>query len=298
MIREARHLRGGHRGFTLIELLVVIAIIAILIGLLLPAIQKVRESAARTRCINNLKQLGLGLLQYHDANGTFPASKATTPVIITWVPFIFPYVEQTALFQRYDFTSDWNVAPNDVNPGGPDQVALPILLCPSALPGRLASNKRGITDYDAVNSITNPDAYVTTMPKKPADVGVMANNAYRRITDVTDGTSNTLILAESAGRNDKWQMGAKVGTGATGAWANPATEIHVTGFDIASATLPGACGVNCTNQNEIYAFHPAGANILMTDGSVHMLLAGTNINAVIPVVTHADADVIPPNTVY
>src|SRR5438874_13024379 len=102
------------QAFTLIELLVVIAIIAVLIGLLLPAVQKVREAAQRTQCQNNLKQIGLGLHNYHDANSKFPAAWKYVPppasgngpfaVIHAWGVYVLPFVEQAALYQRYDFT--------------------------------------------------------------------------------------------------------------------------------------------------------------------------------------------------
>src|SRR5262245_39373920 len=114
------------RGFTLIELLVVIAIIGVLIALLLPAVQKVREAANRTHCANNRKQVGLAMNNYHNVYQVFPPGQANRPNT-SWAAFILPYLEQENLSRQYDFTAAFDDAKNLAV----TQTPLKIMVCPS-----------------------------------------------------------------------------------------------------------------------------------------------------------------------
>jgi prepilin-type N-terminal cleavage/methylation domain-containing protein/prepilin-type processing-associated H-X9-DG protein len=319
-------------AFTLIELLVVIAIIGILIALLLPAVQKIREAAARIQCQNNLKQLGLAMHNFHDAQGGFPparwdvpnypgfaALKVAAPPRISWVPFIMPYIEQDNLQRTYHldraFQDPLNdgVAPYTGANAGPNQNRIKILVCPSSPSNRTVANNRGFTDYGATSQIARPNPFVTAYgapgrlpPADPTWDGILGLNVRRRVTEVGDGTSNTMMLAEDAGQNQWWIMGKFVGVqppnynigGEAGAWCNPGTHLNIAGINPANVgttkpLLPGDCAVNCANANEIYSFHTGGANVLFGDGSVHMLRAQTSINIVIPLLTRSGGEVLP-----
>jgi prepilin-type N-terminal cleavage/methylation domain-containing protein/prepilin-type processing-associated H-X9-DG protein len=308
--------RRGRPAFTLIELLVVIAIIAILIALLVPAVQKVREAAARASCENNMKQLGLALHSYHDTAHGFPAAQLTlamytgspnNPPTLSWTPFILPYIEQKPLWERYRFDRDW--ADTNNNDGGTNQYQIQVFICPSAPGPRVGANNRGILDYPATTQIARPNRFYTLYPlprSDPTYVGILGHNVKRRIGEVTDGTSTTMLLAEDGGRNQFWMMGKPYGSipsnftngGEAGAWANPGGQIVVNGVNVANIgtnqpLTPGDCGVNCSNANEIYSFHTGVANILFGDGSVRMLKSQASINVVIPLLTRACGEVFP-----
>src|SRR5262249_10880204 len=201
----------------------------------------------------------------------------------------------------YKFNVDWNTAGvNDGTAAAPlaNQAQPKIFLCPSAPGGRVGSRGRGIIDYSPPNQITRPNPFLNSAPPSDSSfLGVMGRNISRRMGQMTDGTSGTILLAEDAGRNQTWQMGKLISTGgATGAWANPGTEIIVGGFDPTTSATPGPCGVNCSNDNEIYAFHTGGASVVFADGHVQMLRAGLDVNILVPLITRAMGEVVSANS--
>jgi prepilin-type N-terminal cleavage/methylation domain-containing protein/prepilin-type processing-associated H-X9-DG protein len=209
--------RPIRRAFTLIELLVVIAIIAILIGLLLPAVQKVREAAARTQCLNNLKQLGLAMHNYEGAIGHLPPAFAnTTPPAWTGLPPYFfswsalamlnPFLEQTNIYNAMDLTQPiWMPSP----PYGislPNQFAVQqvvkLFLCPSdkmqpvVNPGDYSVPTMGPTNYAVCVGTGTTNGGPPFGSPVNADGMFMAGPGFK-ITDIADGSSNTAMMSES-----------------------------------------------------------------------------------------------------
>jgi prepilin-type N-terminal cleavage/methylation domain-containing protein/prepilin-type processing-associated H-X9-DG protein len=196
-------IRRVPRGFTLIELLVVIAIIAILIGLLLPAVQKVRESAARIKCDNNLKQWALAMHSYHDANGQFPVGARNNPRQ-TWVMYLWSYVEQSALDRQNNLNNPFYVAPATITGtlNGLCGAKVPLYYCPSDFGADLdspaATYQRRRGNYVVNWGNAKYDTAPPTVGSAPfAHVG--GNRSTPKITTMagfTDGTSNTLMVSE------------------------------------------------------------------------------------------------------
>lgn len=297
----------SRRAFTLVELLLVIAIIAVLIGLLLPAVQRVREAANRTTCGNNLRQIGLALHGYANTHGGFPpAIEERTPTVPgttgtsvgSWL-FLLSYLEQDVLARQYRWDLDWFDPPNRPVV----TTRLKVLQCPStAAPadreGGGTTPDRGpgaCTDYAPTLQVA-PSLAGSSLVERVEDYqGAMGRNAMVRLIQITDGLSQTILIAEDAGRPQRWQAGQLVPNVYTpgGAWASGPNRIGVSGFDPVARTKPGPCAINCVNDREVYSFHPGGARVLFADGSVHFLREGVNIRVLAALVTRAGGEVIP-----
>jgi prepilin-type N-terminal cleavage/methylation domain-containing protein len=283
-------------AFTLIELLVVIAIIAILVGLLVPAVQQVREGAARTQCQNNLKQIGLALQGFHDARKRFPPGYSASGPYVDgatdtapgwgWAAFILPYLEQGPLFRQFNLNQPIQNSPAI-------QTVLPVYLCPSdvtppgtfALPDGFGNTvcQAAPTSYAAC---CGSDASGTT---DPSGDGVFFRNSAIRIADITDGTSNTILVGERAwaNANGAWAgavHGAVIKRGQSnpcqpnvpGAWY-PASTLAIAHAHMNNALQDpdGSAGMD-----DFSSKHFGGSFFVFADGSVHFIrsVSGDNPN--------------------
>ncbi|OWK45005.1 DUF1559 domain-containing protein [Fimbriiglobus ruber] len=306
---------GRRAGFTLIELLVVIAIIAILIGLLLPAVQKVREAAARTQCTNNLKQMSLAFHGYHDVygylppgssgpmnpDGSFPAAFADPSYgsslpwgHFSWAAVILPFVEQTNLFNSINFTvpayadSIWesssNSTPSNRGPAGstvnkPAALNMPkLFVCPSSRRGSSDPSATTHKDY-AVNGGTNN----VCCPERTqsSNDGLSFVNAKIKMTDITDGTSNTYMLLEKSNYPDhSWLVD---GYGSNHFfWVHHPSQGYVVSQPATNASGQAAAqytpNVDSFNNRATEGYHTGGVMVTMADG--HAQFISNSINPV------------------
>ena len=282
----------AHRGFTLIELLVVIAIIAILIGLLLPAVQKVREAAARTTCQNNLKQLGLAQHNYESSFGHFAVTIDDTREVFV---DLLPYLEQDALYRQWVMAEAYDSAANQAVALTPVKV----FICPSAQGtpatkvGQTTETKKVFMtgahprcDYTVCDEVKDDLAGTGLVDNESVDqknilakIDLGERNTATAVS-VTDGLSNTFFFVEQAGKTASFILGkpqpqpGNAGTVKQNPpewnWAHPSMDFGLEGTDPLTGLSEGSIAINGDN-NECYSFHSGGANTVFADGSVRFL---------------------------
>jgi prepilin-type N-terminal cleavage/methylation domain-containing protein/prepilin-type processing-associated H-X9-DG protein len=355
-------LTGRKQGFTLIELLVVIAIIAILIGLLLPAVQKVREAAARMSCQNNLKQMGLAAQNYASAYGVLPGSGEGTfnnttgfanlqgyagPAPLTpeiappqgfyfhslWY-YLLPYIEQNNIYNQIDPYQFYNANSSTYpNHASAFMNVIKIFICPSYPFESKDSLGYGYIHYGA--TVYTDISQVTGLRDKAGSrVRGAIDNYPNALTAITDGTSNTTLIAEDAARRENYITNPAyldpattlgINNDSTGGssfttrrfwrWGEQDSAFGVSGDPLLNTTTPGFLVINnndqspgtdgpngcwmltnnCGTNDEMFSFHTGGgANVVFADGHVQFLPVSIAPTTAAALVSRSNGEVIPP----
>jgi len=324
--------RTRQSGFTLVELLVVIAIIGVLVALLLPAVQAAREAARRSQCVNNMKQHGLGLHNYHDTYNRFPAGSSNNRVPFgtngghqwgtSWMAYIMPFIELGNAYDRAQLGKNRQYNHSDIRNAIGDGAGHPqfdVYRCPSSAfdrefclsstsPGTMVADYAGIAGHaNGFGGLTGSPNAVSGEKGELARNGVLGYNTKHRFASMTDGSSSTIVVAETAlwmwegggatkqdrrpGIQHGFAMGCagnnnsdpnSIPTNGNMRAFNTTTVRYTVNQDCKS----GACNLgdgNCADgvcqnmgvNHPIASFHPGGANALFGDGSVHFLPANT-----------------------
>lgn len=258
------HPSSPRRGFTLIECLVVIAIIAVLIALLLPAVQQAREAARRSQCANNLLQLGLALYNYEHQHGLLPPGSVnpTAPVSnqpgsyqVSWVVQLLPHLDQNVAFKQFDFVG------GAFSPQSQKlmEYNLPVIRCPSAPSGKVS--------YAGLH-------HDLTAPVGLQDNGLLFLNSSIKFDDIPDGLAYTFLLGEMVDKGlVSWTVGNWATLRNTGTPLNapyPDPNIRVTPQQVEALKdqlLSGTGGAN----SGFGSYHPSGAQFLLADGQIRFI---------------------------
>ena len=277
MLRPCRR-----RGFSLIELLVVLAIVAVLIGLLLPAVQKARESAANSQCRNNLKEMGLALHCFHDLYRQLPAGyyPSGTFGYTGWQLQLLPYLDQVSLWEECRSYLKANPSKTDTKGYAARGYAMKTFICPS--------NSRPVTReykglaYELTSYLGN--AGTSSIHPVSSD-GVLYSSSNISVSDIRDGASNTIAVGERPATGDLFYgwgfapYGNGAGDGDTVLGSHDTALAVIQGDQAANVGLRQPRQPHNTTEIDgahFWSFHTGGANFLYCDGSVHFLLYSAN----------------------
>lgn len=249
------------RAFTLIELLVVVAIIAVLVGLTLPAHRRVREAAARTQCMNNMKQLGLAFHNYHDTHRTLPPGTAPHDYLphdqrLAFTVALLPYLEREKEAKTFDPSAAWDAPQNTTAAAG---VRLGVLRCPGGPPDGTASKE---IHHVAIAGV---GADAATLPLGSTGVGMVGFDRKITLADVKDGTANTLLALETARDLGPWTRGGPTSV----------RPIDPTGEPLVGTGR--AFGGNHLSDKSMWRTqYSMGSSVLMADATVRMINDGVS----------------------
>ncbi len=317
-----RYFLKGKTGFTLVELLVVIAIIGILIALLLPAVQAAREAARRMSCSNNMRQIGLAMHNYHDTLGKFPPGKISEPKpngadggnYFGWGALLLPFCEQQNVRNLVDFKKKVYLDPN-LTVG---KTRLSMYLCPSDSDTAI----RSVDYYNPDNGWAKeelklaPSHYAGIITEKISDYGKATQDAYGTLAhdelgvilmtrsvsmaEITDGTSNTIMISEASSYelgstkvydNGSWIMGTNIFRK-----TNVPVNFHpaCSHFTAAGGNIDQTW--TCTECNkyqyEMRSRHPGGAYALVCDGSCHFLADTIDLKLLAGLITRSQGEIV------
>jgi prepilin-type N-terminal cleavage/methylation domain-containing protein/prepilin-type processing-associated H-X9-DG protein len=307
-VSSRRH-RRALPGFTLVELLVVIAIIGILVALLLPAVQAAREAARRSQCTNNLRQIGLAIHNYEINFTRLPTAGqgtnfTTSPASTTFdqqslFTVILPYLDQGGAFQQFDLRVAYNASAQNMAVA---RQPVQLFVCPGQGWRSQSTDQQGFgcTDYGAIYYVDIDPATGLQNKLIRAEGGLVQGAS--RMADVTDGLSNTVFVGEDGGRDERMQANHIYVDPVDGQkrrvwrWADPDCAYGISKVinnNLSPRGGPPTClwnVNNCGPFEEIFSFHPGGANVLLGDGSVRFLRQNLSVAALRALITRGGGE--------